>query len=308
MMVSAVTVCVICVTAWSASKDRHDTSRRGKPYSVKSLNAAIEKLRPLALKLGKPKPGEWLYHHKEPGQTFKQYVASDPVVPTSTRKVIVVQPLGMFTKSQRRVVTEAAEFIGRYFNLSVRIEKDLPLSLIPSKARRRDPAWGVDQILTGYVLDDVLKPRLPKDAFAYIAFTASDLWPGKGWNFVFGQASLRGRVGVWSIHRFGDPSKDDKGFRLTLRRTLQTGTHELGHMLSIYHCTGYECNMCGSNSLPESDRRPLSLCPECMAKVCWATRTDPVERYRKLIAFTEKHALKKQAARYRRRLKALTEK
>jgi len=54
-----------------------------------------------------------------------------------------------------------------------------------------------------------------------IAFTASDLWPGPGWNFVFGLASLRERVGVWSIHRFGNPSKGQAAFTQTLLRTLQ---------------------------------------------------------------------------------------
>ncbi len=31
------------------------------------------------------------------------------------------------------------------------------------------------------------------------------LHAGKGWNFVFGQASLQDRVGVWSLHRQVDP-------------------------------------------------------------------------------------------------------
>ncbi len=38
-----------------------------------------------------------------------------------------------------------------------------------------------------------------------LALTTSDLWPGEGWNFVFGQASLSERVGVWSLHRLGNP-------------------------------------------------------------------------------------------------------
>jgi len=76
-------------------------------------------------------------------------------------------------------------------------------------------------------------------------------------------------------------------------------------MMSMLHCTAYECNMCGSNSLPESDRRPITLCPECVAKVCWATRTDPLERYKGLLDFCKKHGLKPQADLYRERLKAL---
>jgi archaemetzincin len=40
--------------------------------------------------------------------------------------------------------------------------------------------------------------------------------------------------------------------------------------------------MGGVNSLDELDRSPLWLCPECMAKIAWATGADPVARYRKL--------------------------
>jgi len=58
--------------------------------------------------------------------------------------------------------------------------------------------WGDRQVLAGYVLDSVLKPRLPGDAAACIAVTASDLWPGEGWNFVSGEASLQDRVAVKS--------------------------------------------------------------------------------------------------------------
>jgi len=296
---------LLCVGLWTGKAPGGATGPADESWSVATLKETIEKLRPLHRKLGKPRPGEWLYHHPEPGQTFDQYVRSSPVVPRADRRTIYVQPLGEFTPGRRRIVTLTAEFIGVFFSVPVKVSSDLPLSVVPESARRTHPTWGDKQILTTYVLDKVLKPRLPKDAFACIAFTSWDLWPGEGWNFVFGQASLRERVGVWSIYRFGDPDKDEQSFRLALLRAMRTGTHELGHMLTILHCTAYECGMCGSNSLPESDRRPLALCPECMAKVCWATHADPVERCRKLAQFCEKHGLKSEAARYREFLRAL---
>jgi len=270
-----------------------------------ALARVMEKIEPLQTKLGKPKPGEWLAQHKEPGQTFEQYRRSRPLVPDRTRRTICVQPLGEFTKTQRKVIDQTADVIGRYYNLPVRTLQPLPLSLVPAKARRVHPTWGDKQVLTTHVLDELLARRLPKDAFAYIAFTTSDLWPGRGWNFVFGQASLRGRVGVWSMYRYGDPHKGAAACRLCLKRTIQTATHELGHMFSMYHCTAYECNMCGSNSLPESDRRPMTACPECLAKICWATQTDPVKRYRRLHAFYRANGFKEAAGRYARLLKAL---
>jgi archaemetzincin len=259
----------------------------------------IEKLRPLHTRLGPPQPGDWLDQHKEDGQTFAQYIASRPVRPQGKRKVIYIQPLGDFTDTQRKIVTLTADFLGRYFNVPVKIQRDLPLRLIPQQAQRVHPTWGMPQILTTYVLDEVLCPRLPPDAAAYIAFTASDLWPGEGWNFVFGQASLRDRVGVWSIYRNGDPDESPDAFRLCLLRTLKTASHETGHMFSMKHCTLYECNMCGSNHREESDRRPLTLCPECVAKVCWATTADPIKRYESLEAFCREQGLKEEAAFYR---------
>lgn len=267
----------------------------GAGRSPEALKKMIEKLRPLHKKPGQPKLGDWLSMHREPGQTFAEYLQCKPVTPQGKRHVIYVQPLGDFTGTQRRVVTLSADFMGRYFNLPVKIKENLPLSIIPAEARRTHPAWGMKQILSTYVLDAVLKPRLPEDAAAYIAFTSADLWPGRGWNFVFGQASTRERVGVWSIYRNGDPDKSAADFRLCLLRTMKTATHETGHMFSLLHCILYQCNMCGSNHREESDRKPITLCPECLAKLCWATGCDPAERYKKLMDFFTENGFKSEA-------------
>jgi len=277
----------------------------GEKDDVADLKAAMDALRPLHHKLGKPRPGDWLSVHREPGQTFDQYAASDPIRPVGERRVIYVQPLGEFTPSQRRIVELTREFLGLWFSVPSRILPDLPASAVPDEARRRHPSWGMEQVLTTYVLDKVLKPRLPADAAACLALTATDLWPGPGWNFVFGQASLRERVGVWSIYRNGDPDAGEDEFRLCLLRTLKTAAHETGHMFSMLHCTAYECCMCGSNHREESDRRPLWLCPECMAKVCWATGADPAARFRKLADFCKSNGLRAESAFYEKCLAVL---
>ena len=298
---------ILVITAWgrqfsSSSSLAATPSDRTRAAQLKIV---IAKLEPLHTKISKPRPGDWLDRHHERGQTFAEYLASRPVRPIGRRNILYVQPLGAFTKSQRKTISLAAEFIGLYFNTKVVVRKDLPLTVIPPKARRVHPQWRVKQILSTYVLDEVLYPRLPKDAAAYIAFTASDLWPGKGWNFVFGQASLRRRVGVWSVNRNGQPDKSPADFRLFLLRTLKTATHETGHMFSMYHCTAYECNMCGSNHREESDRRPIALCPQCLAKVCWAARIDPIKRFAALYSFCARNGLKKQAAFYAKSIRAL---
>lgn len=276
-----------------------------EPPDAKRLHAAIEKLKPLHTPLGKPQPGDWLVEHKEDGQTFKQYLASRPVMPRGRRKVIYVQPIGDFTETQKKIVAQTVGYLGVYFNREVKQLEPLALDVIPEKARRKHPRWGMDQILTTHVLYDVLKPKLPKDAAASIALTSTDLWPGEGWNFVFGQASLSDRVGVWSMYRNGEPEKSEEEYQLCLRRTIQTASHELGHMFSIQHCIAYECNMCGSNNREESDRRPLAECPECMAKICYATETEPVERFEKLAKWCQENKLRGEAALFAKSVEAL---
>ena len=269
------------------------------------LPVKFRDLAPLHTQLGRPLPGDWLSRHDEPGQTFRQYLRSHPVRPDRKRKIVYVQPLGDFSPTQRKIIDETARFMGLYFNLPVRVREDVALEPLPKEARRKHPVWGMEQVLTTHILYNMLKPRVPGDGVALVAFTTTDLWPGRGWNYVFGQATLADRVGVWSIHRFGDPDKDEAAYQRCLRRTLKTGTHETGHMFSMLHCTAYECNMCGCNHLPESDRRPLALCPHCLAKVCWLTKADPTRRFQKLATFCQKHGLDTEAAFYRKSLDAL---
>lgn len=269
------------------------------------LPAEFERLLPLHRKLGPPQPGDWLDRHQEPGQTYSEYVRGRPIKPTEKRGVIYVQPLGDFSRTQRKIIDLTAQFMGAYFELPVKVRPGTPLKVIPQKARRTHPVWGDKQILSTYVLDEVLRPRLPEDAAVYIAFTPSDLWPGEGWNFVFGQASLRQRVGVWSIYRNGDPDGSEAAFRLCLLRTIKTATHETGHMFSMMHCTLFECNMCGSNHRAESDRRPLALCPHCLAKLCHATGADPAGRFQKLIELCKKSGLRSSRESYQKSLAAI---
>jgi len=102
---------------------------------------------------------------------------------------------------------------------------------------------------------------------------------------------------VWSLYRLLSENERKRKPELLLERTLKIAMHETGHMFSMKHCTKYECSMSGTNHLAETDRRPLDNCPECMAKIAWAMRYDPVERYNNLAAFWRRNGNRKEEAR-----------
>ncbi|MBN2804733.1 MAG: hypothetical protein JXR91_16680 [Deltaproteobacteria bacterium] len=282
------------------------TKSINRQYKYSELEKIADKLKPLHKKMGPINPGDWLEHHPEKGQTFKEYIAVDPRVATGNRKVIYVRPIGALTKMERDLVEITAEYIGIFYGLSVVVLKDIAIDEDwPEFAKRKNEYTNEQQLLTGYILNGLLAPGLPDDAAALIGFTASDLWPGEGWNYVFGMASIVDRVGVWSIARNGNLQGSQKEKTKCLERTLKTAVHELGHMFSIQHCTAFECGMCGSNSLEESDSRPIGFCPQCLSKLVWATGVNPKERFRLLIRFYQKHKLFQAANHAQKSLKAL---
>ena len=119
--------------------------------------------------------------------------------------------------------------------------------------------------------------------------TMEDLYPDPHWNFVFGQASLRDRVGVISFARY-DPvfygeSRGSQYHQLFQWRSAKVLVHETAHMFSLAHCIYFKCVMNGSNHLQESDSRPMSLCPVCLRKLQSSILFDVVARYHLLRQF-----------------------
>jgi len=277
------------------------TAAREAKKEIKQLRENIKKIEPFFKPMGKPGPFDWLASQTEPGQTFEEYLDADPTKPTKERQKIYVLPLGKFDPKQQKLIEIAAGYLEVFFDLSVVQLPSKPLNP-PIANIRVNNATKIRQIKTGYILNDVLKPAIPPDAAALIAFTTEDLYPDEALNYVFGQASLENRVGVWSLSRLDD-NTDEIGF---LRRTLKIAAHETGHMFSMRHCTKWECVMSGTNHLAETDSRPIDACPECTAKICWLSDSDQKTRYDKLAAFCRKNNLIKEADEFAKKSAVLT--
>src|SRR5438067_6603668 len=49
--------------------------------------------------MGMPGPADWLANHREPGQTFQQFVNSRPNRPDDRRRKIYLEPLGDLSRT-----------------------------------------------------------------------------------------------------------------------------------------------------------------------------------------------------------------
>jgi archaemetzincin len=241
-----------------------------------------------------PHSGDWLAEHHESGQSFDEYVRLGANRPDNIRNIIYLQPLGQFKKDRSPSIELLREYAAAYFMMDVRI---LPARQIggTNLTTRVNPYTQNRQILTTDILK-LLKYALPENAFCILAVTMEDLYPDPRWNFVFGQASLRNRVGVFSFARY-DPAFYGKSRghlyrKLLLRRSIKVLAHETAHMFSLDHCIYFKCAMNGSNHLQESDSRPLSLCPVCLHKLQHSVGFDVATRYRHLLQFYRRIGLK----------------
>ncbi len=228
-------------------------------------------LKPAAFEsLPAPGPNDWLANHPEPGQTFDDFVRSQPNRPTPKRHTIYLQPLGNFDLGPVKEFTEA------FFMMPVVVRPARDIASVHIRSRA-NPYSGQLQLLTTDVLA-MLKRELPSDAYCMLGITMIDLYPDPAWNFVFGQAALRDRVGVYSFARYEGQS----------RRSCKVLAHETSHMFGLQHCIYFRCVLNGSNHLAESDARPMHLCPVDLRKLQWSVGFDVLERYRRLRAVCER--------------------
>jgi len=138
----------------------------------------------------KPKRGDWLAEHYEAGQSFEDFVKSNPKKPDKKHNKIYLQPLGQFPKEPNDLLINLKEYTSAYFCMDVVVLPALDLKN-RNFTSRTNPYTQNRQLLTTDILSFLRKIR-PSDAFCILAFTMEDLYPEPSWNFVFGHASIAG--------------------------------------------------------------------------------------------------------------------
>lgn len=232
-----------------------------------------------------PGPADWLSVHPENGQGYADFLHSHPHYPDQTHSTIYLQPLDVFP-ADAPSLTALKSFTEALVSMRVNV---LPVMHLPAGkiTTRVDRETGKRQMLTTDVRK-ALAQHMPRDAYCVLGLTMRDLYPDPAWNFVFGEASLTDRVGVYSFARY-DPrfygSDSPNRAELMLRRSCKVLAHETGHMFGMAHCIYFRCVMNGSNSMDETDASPLHLCPVDLRKLYASNNLNLIERYAHLAHF-----------------------
>ena len=249
-------------------------------------------------KMGTPKPHEWLSITKELGQTYKEYINSNPNKKTAHRNKLYIRPIGDFTDTEIDVLHLTSEYLSKFYNIPVEILAPISINTIPKTSQRTHQ--NISQASGKYILNDVLAKDIPDDAIAYMGFTKIDLYNDPKNNFVFGLGNLKKRVGVYSLARYGNPDKNEASYKKFVLRTLKVASHELGHIFSVKHCIEYKCIMNGSNSITESDLKPVYLCPIDLKKIRWNRDFENINRFKTLEDFWSQNGFNKNADFYKK--------
>lgn len=246
-------------------------------------------------KLGEPVPGDWRLSYDEPSQSFLDYQKDKPKKAAAGKTVLYLLPIGSFTEKQNSILHSTREYLEIFFQLPTILLPAVSDSSIPDSSKRTREGNTV-QLHTAYILEKMLKNKIPANGYALMAISEKDLYPGPSWNFVFGIASYAERIGVSSIARLQGNLASSSDYQLCLKRLSNVGAHEIGHMFSIHHCVGAACVMNGSNSLNETDRCPGRLCSACQQKLYWNTGYDNKKRLAELITWFKKNNFSEELA------------
>ncbi len=241
--------------------------------------------------LPKPKAGDWLFSHKENGQSLAEFRSSKSLKPSKTAQNIYLKPIGSFNSLQLREIEACRVFLEIFFQLKTVTLKQSGNEIVPANARRIS-AQHIEQLLATYLRDTVVVKEKPKDAVAIMGITEKDLYPAPKWNYVFGLASYQEGLAVSSIFRLQDGELSEKNYKLSLIRLLKISSHEVGHIFGLKHCIYAQCLMNGTNSMIETDKSILRLCSNCQSKLNSSLNYNNEKRLVELIGFFKRNNMK----------------
>jgi archaemetzincin len=231
-------------------------------------------------RMPKPRKGDWLDEHEEPGQPVQRFLSRSsqmpqPHGPYNTIALVIIGAEGFPSE----LVASLRLYVSSFFLLPVEVLGPLAIDDGDGSAiqRRQHPDTGL-QLFAKDCLEFARKAvardrALSRRVIATMGITMLDLTVNADWNFVYGLASPLHASGCFSMCRFSPSfngeavSSAEAAAKIILQRSCKVLTHELTHIFGVKHCVHFQCLMNGANHVGELERQPLLECPLCCRKL-----------------------------------------
>jgi archaemetzincin len=179
------------------------------------------------------------------------------------KKTIELLKIGDFDKSILIKLRNDIEHEFKEFNMAVNIIQPIPLN-----ENQYNPIR--NQYDASKILNSIIFHNQNRQTFRILGIMDRDIFTS-GLNFVFGIAmspkikkSRDPLVALISITRLREEFyRRPEIIGLFELRVLKEAIHELGHTFSLEHCNKF-CIMRFSNSLVDTDEKPVNFCETCM--------------------------------------------
>ena len=234
-----------------------------------------------------PEKDDWLSEQEEDGQTFNQFLYDRYNLMSVNRNIIYINPLQeMPQQFLDNLLLYCQSF---FYPMKVKLINIVSLQSLKVKSRINKYSKKI-QYNASQINSKTVK-YVPNDAHCMISILLDDLYPESSWNFVFGLATIKDRVGVFSFARFSssfEKKNEVVNFdNFLLYCSCSTLTHEICHTFGLDHCIYYTCLMNGCNNMEEAKKQPLYECPVCLRKLHYSIGFDPLERYKQMLNVTK---------------------
>lgn len=170
-------------------------------------------------------------------------------------KIILVS-CGIFEK---KLTGKVVKEVSRELSYPVELrECNVDISRFYNPGRRQ---YNADDLL------EMIRQRTPKTDFRVIGLLRVDLYIPI-LTYIFGQATLNGRIGVVSLYRLRNEHYGlEPNQALLIERFSKVVIHELGHTFGLIHCRNPVCVMRSSTYVEDLDQKSSSYCHRCRAEL-----------------------------------------
>lgn len=182
-------------------------------------------------------------------------------------KIIYLLKIGKVNKPIFIDLRKNLEVFFNEFNITIKLLR----KRIKLRKTEFDKARGQYQALK--ILEKVVEKAKIEEYFRILGILDQDIYY-MNYDFIFGLATGGSSAAIISVTRLresfyiklNDVYREVDSKEKLNKRVLKEAIHEIGHTFGVNHCHN-NCIMHKSNSLKDTDEKPLEFCESCLTKI-----------------------------------------